>query len=911
MPMPIRHLLLSLVLLLTLVPGAPAHAQLALKPVTTVEGISEYRLPNGLQVLLVPDDSKPTTTVNVTYRVGSRHEGYGETGMAHLLEHLIFKGTPTTRNVLGELSKRGARANGTTSYDRTNYFASWSANDETLRWYLSWQADAMVNSFIARADLDTEMTVVRNEMESGENSPSRILLQQTMSAMYQWHNYGKSIIGARTDVENVAIENLQAFYRKHYQPDNATLIVAGKFDTARVLGWVQQYFGPLPRPQRVLVPSYTLDPAQDGERTVTLRRVGGNPLVYIGYHVPPGSHPDAAAVQVLAQVLGDTPGGRLHKRVVERQLAASTFGFAWTLAEPSVLFLGGQLAPGQDVEKARTEMLATLDSLAAEPVTAEELERARTQLLNAWEQGFTDPETVGVQLSEAIGLGDWRLFFLDRDNIRKLTLGDVQRVAVERLKRDNRTVGTYLPTPQPDRAPAPQRVDVAALVKDYRGEESKTQVESFDPTPANLDARTTTAALPSGMKLGLLPKGARGGVVQARLKLNYGDVESLRGRQGQGSMLAAMLDKGGAGLTRQQISDQFDRLRAEVGFGAEEQSLVVSITTRREQLPEVLRLVGRLVREPALPPEALEEQRRARLAAIERSRDEPGSVVSMALDRHDNPYPRGDLRHAASFEEQVQDTQALSIDKLRDFHRRFYSAAHAEFAAVGDFDPAAVRAALEPSFGDWRAPAPRALPYVRAPRPFIAATPVRLQLRTPDKQNANLRLHLPLPVRENDADYPALMVANELLSAGPGSRLWERVREREGLSYGVGSGIGWNPFEPNSRFVIGGIFAPQNLARMEAALVEETNRARREGFTREEFQRLRDGLLQQRRLTRAQDAAVAAGLLRNLHLGRTFAVSQQVDDALAALTVEQVNEALRKYIDPARWALAWGGDFKP
>lgn len=909
--MSIRRLLL--VFVLALVGSAPARAQPApaWAPVATVEGISEYRLPNGLQLLLAPDDSKPTTTVNLTYRVGSRHEGYGETGMAHLLEHLIFKGTPTTRNVLGELSRRGARYNGTTSFDRTNYFASWSANDDTLRWYLSWQADAMVNSFIARADLDTEMTVVRNEMESGENSPSRILLQQTMAAMYEWHNYGKSVIGARSDVENVAIENLQAFYRRHYQPDNATLIVAGKFDQARVLAWVQQYFGPIPRPQRVLRPSYTLDPAQDGERTVTLRRVGGNPLVFVGHHVPAGSHPDFGAVQILAQVLGDTPGGRLHKRVVEKQLAASAFGWAWTLAEPSVLMLGAQLAPGQDVAQARAAILATLDSLASEPVTAEELERARTQLLNGWEQAFTDPETVGVQLSEAIGLGDWRLFFLDRDHIRKATLADVRRVAAERLKPDNRTVGTYLPTAQPDRAPAPQRVDVAALVKDYRGEDLKAQVEGFDPTPANLDARTLTSTLSSGMKLGLLPKGARGGVVQARLRLNYGDLDSLRGRQGQGSMLAALLDKGGAGLTRQQIADQFDRLRAEVAFGAEDQALTVAITTRREQLPEVLRLVGRLIREPALPPEALEELRRARLAAIEQGRFEPGSVVANALDRHDNPYPRGDLRHASSFDEQVEDTKAVTVEQLRDFHRRFYSAAHSEFAAVGDFDPAAARAALEPSFADWRAPAAGPLAYVRAPRPFIPPTPVRLQLRTPDKQNANLRLHLPLPLRENDPDYPALMVANELLSAGPGSRLWERMREKEGLSYGVGSGIGWNPFEANSRFVIGGIFAPQNLARMEAALVEETARARRDGFAAEEFQRLRNGLLEQRRLTRAQDAAVAAGLARNLHLGRSFAVSQAVDDALAALTVEQVNAALRKYIDPARWALAWGGDFKP
>ena len=370
---------------------APAALPAGMTQVTSVEGVTEYRLPNGLQVLLVPDDSKPTTTVNVTYRVGSRHESYGETGMAHLLEHLIFKGTPTQKDLFGEFSKRGMRANGTTSNDRTNYFASFAANEDTLRWYLGWQADAMLNSLIARADLDTEMTVVRNEMEAGENSPSGVLLQQTLAAMYQWHNYGKGVIGARSDVENVDIARLQAFYRLHYQPDNATLIVAGRFDSVQVLGWVAQAFGPLPRPTRVLPTTYTLDPAQDGERSLTLRRVGGTPFIFVGYHVPPGAHPDFAATMLLAQVLGDTPGGRLHKRLVEKQLAAQTFALAWSLAEPGPMFIGASLAPGQDVDRAKAEILAVTHSLAAEPVTTEELERARVQWLNAWGPGLRRP----------------------------------------------------------------------------------------------------------------------------------------------------------------------------------------------------------------------------------------------------------------------------------------------------------------------------------------------------------------------------------------------------------------------------------------------------------------------------------------------------------------------------------------
>src|SRR5947208_2516203 len=213
----------------------------------SVEGISEYTLANGLRVLLFPDASQPKTTVNVTYLVGSRNENYGETGMAHLLEHLMFKGTPSFPAAFAEMSKRGLRANGSTWTDRTNYFASWAANDDTLDWYVRWSADAMTHSFIARKDLDSEMTVVRNEMESGENNPLNALLEKMLAVSYQWHSYGKSTIGARADVENVSIERLQAFYRTYYQPDNAVVILAGKFDEPKALKLIADTFSTIPQ----------------------------------------------------------------------------------------------------------------------------------------------------------------------------------------------------------------------------------------------------------------------------------------------------------------------------------------------------------------------------------------------------------------------------------------------------------------------------------------------------------------------------------------------------------------------------------------------------------------------------------------------------------------------------------------
>src|ERR1051326_3519959 len=286
-----KRLCLVSVFVSLLLYATSAYAQI--EKITSVEGITEYRLQsNGLRILLFPDQSKPTITVNMTYLVGSRLENYGETGMAHLLEHMLFKGSKKHPNVPKELQDHGSRPNGTTWFDRTNYFETFQSSDENLEWALDLESDRMVNSFVAKKDLDSEMTVVRNEYERGENSPMSVLEERVLSTAFLWHNYGKSTIGARSDIENVPIERLQAFYRNYYQPDNAILIIAGKFDEAKTLGLIARYFAPVPKPQRVLQPNYTVEPTQDGERSVTLRRVGEVQGAVVAYHFPPGSHPD-------------------------------------------------------------------------------------------------------------------------------------------------------------------------------------------------------------------------------------------------------------------------------------------------------------------------------------------------------------------------------------------------------------------------------------------------------------------------------------------------------------------------------------------------------------------------------------------------------------------------------------------
>ena len=476
----------------------------------SVEGIDEYTLANGLKVLLFPDPAKPTITVNVTYLVGSRNENYGETGMAHLLEHLVFKGTPGHKNIPAELTAHGASPNGSTTQDRTNYYGTFPATGESLDWALDMEADRMVNSFIARKDLDSEMTVVRNEFESGENDPQSVLMERVMSTAFLWHNYGKGVIGSRADIENVSIDRLQAFYRNWYQPDNAVLVIAGDFSPEKVLPLVKKKFGGIPRPARILQKTYTQDPAQDGERLVTLRRPGDTQAVMTAYHAPASSHEDSAALGVLAYILGDTPSGRLYKALVEPKKAASAYGFNYSMREGGLMMFGATVRTENSLEEARDIVLRLPEEAAAGDFSAVEVERARTALLKGIDLALRSPDRLGIRLSESMADGDWRLFFLQRDRLKAVTAADVKRAAARYLKPGNRTTGLFYPTEKPDRAEMPPVPDVPALVKDFKGGAALASGEVFDPSPENIDSRTIRSALKDALILPLRPNNTPG-----------------------------------------------------------------------------------------------------------------------------------------------------------------------------------------------------------------------------------------------------------------------------------------------------------------------------------------------------------------------------------------------------------------
>lgn len=879
-----------------------------------VEGICEYTLGNGLRVLLFPDASKPTVTVNLTYGVGSQHENYGETGMAHLLEHLLFKDTPTHTDIPGEMKKRGIDFNATTSLDRTNYFASFPANAATLDWVLGLEADRMLHSGVAKKYLDSEMTVVRNELERNENNPGGILMQRVRSTAFLWHNYGHNTIGARSDVENMPIERLQAFYRTWYRPDNATLIIAGRIDTAQTLAGVASHFRKLAKPATKLRAFHTADPAQDGERSVTVRRSGDIQLVAAAYHTPAGTHPDNAALVVLDSVLGHVPSGRLHKALVEGKLAAGTGSGSDSLRDPGLLTAIAVLPRDGDAAKAEAALLTQVEQLGTtpgtQPVTQAEVDAARQRIGNAYELNYTNVNAVALGLSEAVAAGDWRLYFVRRDAIDKVTADDVNRVARTYLKPSNRTLGRFVPTDSADRVEISAAPAVATLVDGYTGKAAVAAGEDFDPTPANIQARTETFVIGDGLKVALLPKKTRGETVVFSATFRFGDEHTLVGRDVAAGIAGALLMRGSEGLSREQISQRFDALKTQAAIGGGLQSATIALNTRRPQLADALTLAAEVLRKPTFADSEFEQFRLQAITGLEAARKEPGTVAGMALAEHFEPWPTGHPLHGRSIDESLAALKALTLDDVRAFHRDFYGSAVGEISIVGDFDAAAVKPQLQALFADWKSPKPFATIATRYTD--VAAQHARLE--TPDKPNAVLLARSNLSLNEADTDFPALTVASYILGGGAlKSRLGDRIRQKEGLSYGVASSISADSSrvgrDDAGSLSVQAIAAPQNMAKVEAAMREEVARLVSDGVGADELRDAVSGLLTERQQARASDGAIAGQLSRNLFMDRTMAFSADIDARLQALTVDEVNAAIRKHFKPDVLSVVVAGDF--
>jgi zinc protease len=953
-----KKILLTLVAALSLAAAQLSFAQNASNPagaqlsfVRQQGDVREYRLPNGLQVLLLQDSQRPAMSINITYRVGSRHEGKGEYGSAHLLEHMLFKpvgaGEPAKyADSKTRMQSLGMRWNGTTSYDRTNYFANFVTDDgklpERLDFMMGWLSAMMTQARFTPEDLKSEMTVVRNEFERADNEASRILGDRMRSAAYTSHGYGHPVIGTRADIENVPHARLVQFYKLHYRPDNATLIVAGDFKADDIKARIAKEFGAIEKPATPVPTTWSTEAAQEGEKQVILRRVGGLGTAAVAYHGPAGPTREALAASLLAITLGQE-GGPLAKGLTNQQLAVTDWAYFRAQREPSQLWAGIGLperVAGTDDAQHEAKALASAAALAkvveAYRPTLAELDTARASYLAGVRATLRSSEAMASSLSESVATGDWRLTWMVRDLLPQITLDELHKVAATYLVPSNRTTGIFLPIQTGSLlARAPQtRAPEASAIEPF----VSSSITNTTNLIANSDLSTRTSAVfdsknaalsdisvkkdaPSftinhaamaqhtqrgrliiggqpGLKVAVMTRQSKDDRVQGTLRLRWGTLESVSGSSVMATMIAPLLNDGlvasgnSRAMNASQIKAYLQQLDANISFSSSAGFLNANLEFPAQNTAAVIAFMSEMLRRPAFEQVAFERNQRVMISSVLPLKSNPNSLAGNLLERnHRAHYKVGDPREVRLLGDTERQIREATAQQVATYWKRFGSAQQGEFVLAGPLELAPVQAQLQALWADWASSEPYKSWNGEHAAPIGE---VFAKLQVAEKSNATYTARIAFPFDQRHPDFAPLLAGVEIMSR---LGLFERIREKEGISYGVSSSLDAPWFGNSGSININASLAPQNLDRLRTAVREVLEQTREKGYSFVEVGFAKSAILARRKDRLTQPANAIDTLAFNLREDRAFDANKEFDERYEKLDSASVNAALKKYLD--------------
>lgn len=904
--------------------SAPGYAH-----VKSVGDIDEYTLQsNGLQVLLLPDHSSPTLTLMVTYRVGSRNEVTGTTGATHILEHLMFKGTrqrpnSSPDNVKQLLERMGARYNASTWLDRTNYYEI--AGSEHLATVVSLEADRMRNLTLDDADRQSEMTVVRNEYERGENSPFQALYKEIFHAAFVAHPYHHSTIGHRSDIEKVSIDKLREFYDTFYWPNNATVTLVGDFQPQQALELIRQAFGVYPKSPKPIPALITEEPAQDGPRRVTVKRAGQLGMVAIAHKIPAATHADYPAISLLSAILTDGKNSRLYKALTDKSLTTSASGNPGFNADPTLHLLFLPLAPGARHEQVEKIALEEIERLKNNGVTAEEVQAAVAKTLASSAFDRDGSFAVAGNLNEAIAAGDWTLYYRLDDAVRQVTPADVQRVARQYFNEDQSTTGWFVPNPSPvasapasaDTQPTPAALhaDTAIGPQYYRTpgmaerEPLSMQSDASDLTsggggagaPAQIAAKAQRSRV-AGIDLVRYATGVKD-VITLHASLPAGRAQA-RGNPAIAALTAMLLDKGTLKNDKFAISQRLESVGASLHFSAGVDTLDINAKFLKKDLPLVLGLMAEQLRTPAMAADEFAKIKKQLAGGIKRSMESTDFRAADAFSRM--VYPVAHPNRQTEPEALLSAIDAATLDEVRAFHQTHYGAEHMTLVAVGDLGGLDLPAQVEQAFSGWRGGS-AAVRQVQAPPP---TAPRNENVQVNGKTSVSVLLGQTTGLRHQDADALALRVGTAILGSGFTGRLMATVRDKDGLTYGISAAMGNDSFNQGD-WRISATFAPALLDKGLAATRQQLALWYDKGVTADEVAARKTNLIGSFQVALATTDGLASTLLTAIERGYPLSWVDDYPAQIRALTAPQINRAIKTHLSPQNMVLVQAGSLSP
>ena len=870
--------------------------------IQTLDGIEEYKLSeNGLRVLLMPNEGLPVATVMVTYEVGARNEVAGTTGATHILEHMMFKGTDRFNSSDGSdyssvMERIGARSNATTYFDRTNYYATLPS--EYVAQTIELEADRMRNLRIREEDLASEMTVVRNEYERGENNPVSTLIKEVYSAAFVAHPYTHPTIGWRSDIESTSPEKLRTFYNAYYWPENAVLTVIGGFDTKATLKAVQQFYGEVPKAPQAIPVVETTEPKQLGPRRLIIERTGQVGVVMTAFKAPEGANEDWAALSLIEQILGADKTGRLYRALEDQGKASATFTYAPQLRDPSLFILAAFLTPEATHEETEAIILDEIKKLIGGGVTEDELTRAKSVIQANTVYGRDGPYAIADQINEAIAMGDWANYVNLPKAIQNVSAEDIKRVAAQYFVRNNSTTGWFVPQ---------KSSTVAQLTHSPHGPNYFRDPAVFGPihNAAEASAPATATAAPLVDFSSQMQRASIGGIEIIAIDMPINDVVSFVGSFAAGETLspadaptlagltASMLDKGTTRNDRFAIAERLDTLGADIGFAANAHSLEFSGKFLREDAGAVMRLLAEQLREPGFDPDVLETLKSRQSSGLLQAIDNPDYRADAQVARL--LYPQDHPNYSDKIDVLLEDLKTTTIEDIAQFHADHYGPKSMRLVFAGDIDFEQLTAAVEFAFDGWSGGVD-----------YPAELPAQLKnqeqskrIYITDKTSVAVRYAQNTGIQRNDEDYLSFMLGNYILGGSFNSRLMQEVRKKQGLTYSIRSGHTGDITTPGN-WILSASFSPalldQGLAATEAVVTEWYEQGITEAEAQKAIETLSGGYL----VGLSTTSSVAGQVLSFMQRGFGPEYIDEYPKLLQAVTAKQVNRTIRQHLKPER-----------
>ncbi|WP_194765823.1 M16 family metallopeptidase [Tamlana sp. I1] len=884
--------------------------------VKELQGIEEYLYkPNNMNILLVQDNSAPVVTVQIVYRVGSKHEVTGNTGSTHLLEHLNFKGTPTFNKRNGNSISKvllgiGAKMNATTWKDRTNYYETIPSDQLELALHI--ESDRMRNSLLLKEDKDSEMTVVRNEFERGENSPNRLLDKEIWATAYMAHPYHHNTIGWRSDIENMPIETLKDFYNTYYWPDNATLTIIGDFQKDQLFSLIDKYFSKISKAPNSIPEIYTEEPEQLGPRRITIKKPGQQGLISIAYKIPGRMHDDLPALHILGEIIGSGTSSTINKTFVDTGLALYGYAGASNFADVGLFSVSLGLAADKNLEDMNAKMLSMIEKVKDEGVLQEDVDRIVAKISAQTILSRDGSGSIAGQLTEAIAGGDWTDYVNSVERLKKVNADDVKRVANTYLVEDQSTTGFFIPktsgsneetteeasefmqnTDSKNYFRNPKHDHDASCFDDHSENVSQKQFteitsayESIQPT-ANNDRFTRKTV--AGIDV-LTAKTGANDFLTVNASFPIGNYLNTNGNERIPGLTTQMLSNGTLKNDKFQFSNKLDKLGVRLFVGAGTYTIDINFKCLKKDLTEVINLLAEELREPLFDQKEFDLLKERMLGNIKKSLESPAAQGRTALSQA--IYPKGHPNYTSSTEDVIKTLESATLADVKAFHKTYFGPAGMHLVAVGDVDNKTLYHAINKAFKGWKGGIKTKAEF-KNPTKSEALTKV---ITIAEKPSAELFIGEYTGIERMDKDYLPFYMGTNILGGGFSGRLMQTVRDNDGLTYSIRA---QHSGEVNTGgfWLVNASFNPSLFQKGLDATMVQINKWVNDGVTAEELASYKSNLKGSYKVSLATTTGLSSALLDILERGQDPSYIDQYPKDIDAVTLEAVNTSIKKYID--------------